>query len=86
MTNKTLNAMNFNKICMIYLNRIGDPVFSLPLLKALRENFPKATIHSVVKPNLQELLIGLPYVDCIILREKSLKEKVELLRNFSTFL
>jgi ADP-heptose:LPS heptosyltransferase len=70
---------------MIYLNRIGDLAFSLPLPKALRKNFPASTIHSVVKPNRQELLIGLPYLDCIILREKSLKDKVELLRNFSTF-
>jgi len=78
--------MNFNKICMIYLNRIGDLAFSLPLLKALREIFPKATIHSVVKPNRQELLIGLPYVDCIILKKKKKKKKVELSRKFSTFL
>jgi len=58
--------MNFNKIYMIHLNRIGDLVFSLPLLKALREVFPKATIHSVVNSNLQELLIGLPYVDTVV--------------------
>ncbi|OQY11241.1 MAG: hypothetical protein B6I30_07190 [Desulfobacteraceae bacterium 4572_187] len=72
--------MNFNKICIIHLNQIGDLVFSLPLLKALRDNFPAATIHSVVKPYLKELLIDLPYVDNIILREGRLKAKVELLR------
>jgi len=58
--------MNFNKICMIHLNQIGDLAFSLPLLKALRENFPAATIHSVIKPYLQELLRGLPYVDTLV--------------------
>jgi heptosyltransferase II len=77
--------MNFNKICIIHLNQIGDLVFSLPLLKALRDNFPGATIHSVVKPYLKELLIGLPYVDSIILREGSLKAKVELLRKLRNY-
>jgi len=68
--------MNLNKICMKHLNRIGDLVFSLPLLKALREIFPKATIHSVVKPNRQELLIRLPYVGCLIQREKFYKKRL----------
>lgn len=77
--------MNFNKICIIHLNQIGDLVFSLPLLKALRDNFPGATIHSVVKPYLKELLIGLPYVDSILLREGSLKAKVELLRKLRNY-
>ncbi|MDY6793035.1 MAG: lipopolysaccharide heptosyltransferase II [Thermodesulfobacteriota bacterium] len=77
--------MNFNKICIIHLNQIGDLVFSLPLLKALRDNFPGATIHSVVKPYLKELLTGLPYVDRIILREVNLKAKLELLNKLRSY-
>ena len=77
--------MNFNKICIIHLNQIGDLCFSLPLLKALRDHFPCATIHSVVKPYLKELLTGLPYVDDIILREKNLQTKVELLRQLRNY-
>ena len=73
--------MRFKKICVIHLNQIGDLVFSLPLLKALRENFPDASIHSVVKPYLEELLSGSPYVDRIILRERGLKAQRELLKN-----
>lgn len=55
-------------LCVIHLNQIGDLVFSLPLLKALRENFPGAVIHSVIKPNLKELLADSPYVDRVIER------------------
>lgn len=77
--------MNFKKICIIHLNQIGDLCFSLPLLKALRDNFPGATIHSVVKPYLEELLTGLPYVDGIILREGGLQTKVELLRQLRNY-
>ena len=31
--------MDYNKIAIIHLNQIGDLVFSLPLLKALRDNY-----------------------------------------------
>ena len=72
--------MDFKKICIIHLNQIGDLVFSLPLLKALRENFPDASIHSVVKPNLKELLIDSPYVDSITPRESGITAKLELLK------
>ena len=77
--------MNFSKICIIHLNQIGDLVFSLPLLKALRDNFPKATIHSVVRPYLQELLEGFPYIDSVILKKGSLKAKFDLLRKLRHF-
>jgi ADP-heptose:LPS heptosyltransferase len=60
-------------------------VFSLPLLKALRDNFPKATIHSVVKPHLQELLEDSPYIDQIFLKEGSLKAKYDLLKKLRHF-
>lgn len=73
--------MIFRKICVIHLNQIGDLVFSLPLLNALRENYPDASIHSVVKPYLQELLVGSPYVDLVIPRKSGLAAKRELLKN-----
>ncbi len=72
--------MSYKKICIIHLNQIGDLVFSLPLLKALRENFPDASIHSVLKPHLKGLLADSPYVDSIIPRENGLKAKGKLLR------
>lgn len=73
--------MSNKKICIIHLNQIGDLVFSLPLIKALRENLPDALIHSVVKPHLKGLLTDSPYVDHIIPRESGLKAKGKLLKN-----
>ncbi|MFO7971008.1 MAG: glycosyltransferase family 9 protein, partial [Desulfobacterales bacterium] len=73
--------MNFKKICIVHLNQIGDLIFSLPLLKALRENYPDASIHSLVKPYLQELLIDSPFVDIVIPRKSGLTEKFKLLKN-----
>lgn len=66
------------KICVIHLNQIGDLVFSLPLLKALRDRHPDARIHSVVKPPLHDLLAGSPLVDEIMLKPGGLREKVRL--------
>lgn len=72
--------MNCKKICVIHLNQVGDLVFSLPLLKALRENYPDSEIHSIVKPYLRELITNSPYVDQIIIRNSGLKEQLRLLR------
>jgi len=73
--------MSNKKICIIHLNQIGDLIFSLPLLKALRENYPAASIHSLVKPYLQELLVDSPYVNQVIPRKSGLIAKYELLKN-----
>ena len=73
--------MNPKKICVIHLNQIGDLAFAMPLLKALRENFPRATIHAVVKPYLRELLTDSPYVDDILVRSDTLWGKMRFLRN-----
>jgi len=73
--------MRFKKICIVHLNQIGDLIFSLPLLKALRENHPDAAIHSLVKPYLQELLVESPFVDRVIPRKSGLTAKIKLLKN-----
>jgi ADP-heptose:LPS heptosyltransferase len=73
--------MNFKKICIVHLNQIGDLIFSLPLLKTLRENYPAASIHSLVKPYLKELLMGSPFVDRVILRQSGLAAQFKLLKN-----
>ena len=73
--------MSLKKICIIHLNQIGDLFFSLPLLKALRDNYPEASIHSLVKPYLQELLADSPYVDIVIPRKSGLTAKHKLIKN-----
>jgi ADP-heptose:LPS heptosyltransferase len=72
------DTKSITKICVIHLNQIGDLCFSLPLLKSLREHFPEATIHSVLRPYLEGLLRDSPYVDRIILREDTNFAKIGL--------
>jgi ADP-heptose:LPS heptosyltransferase len=73
-------TMEFKKICVIHLNQIGDLVFSLPLLKALREHHPAATIHSIIRPYLHDLLAPSPYVDQLIHRKEGWMDGLNLLR------
>lgn len=68
------------KICIIHLNQIGDLVFSLPLLKALRDRYPEAEIHSIVKPYLRDLLAGSPFVSERIAKPGSIKDALGLVR------
>jgi ADP-heptose:LPS heptosyltransferase len=72
-------SKTISKICVIHLNQIGDLCFSLPLLKSLREHYPKAEIHSVVRPYLEGLLTDSPYVDRIIIRRHTNLSRIGLL-------
>jgi ADP-heptose:LPS heptosyltransferase/glycosyltransferase involved in cell wall biosynthesis len=58
----------WNRVVLFHLNQIGDLLFCLPALRALRAAFPSATIASVVRPYLVPLLSCSPYVDEIIPR------------------
>jgi len=72
--------MEFKKIAIIHLNQIGDLVFSLPLLRALRENYPEAQIHSILRPHLKELLSHSRYVNRLIYRENGIENRLNLLK------
>jgi lipopolysaccharide heptosyltransferase II len=71
--------MEFKKICVIHLNQIGDLLFSLPFLKALKENTPSAVLHSVIRPYLKDLLIHSTFIDQLLIREKGIKKSFTLL-------
>ena len=53
-------------ICVLHLNQLGDLVFSLPTLAALRQGFPEARIASVVRHGLAPLLEESPLVDEVV--------------------
>lgn len=74
-----MKHMPFQRIAILHLNQIGDLLFSLPLLKALRQHSPDATIHSYIKPYLRELLKACALVDDIIPRQGGLKDTLGLI-------
>lgn len=53
-------------IGVFHLNQLGDLVFSLPALEALRAGFPEARITSVVRAGLAGLLCPSPWLDACI--------------------
>ena len=71
--------MEFKKICVIHLNQIGDLLFSLPFLKALKESTPSTIVHSVIRPHLKDLLVQSLFVDQLLIREKGIKKRFILL-------
>jgi len=71
--------MPLQRIGILHLNQIGDLLFSLPLLKALRQHAPEAKIDSYIKPYLCDLLDASALVDTIITRSGGLKNTVSLI-------
>jgi ADP-heptose:LPS heptosyltransferase len=71
--------MEYKKICVIHLNQIGDLLFSLPFLKALKESAPSILLHSVVRPHLKDLLVHSPFVDELFIRDRGAKKSLILL-------
>ncbi len=69
------------RIVTFHMNGLGDLLFTLPALHALREGFPGAKITSVVRPGLAPLLRDSPFVDEILLRPRGgLSRQTSLMR------
>jgi len=69
-----------NKILFITLSNIGDVILSLPVLDALRENFPSALITVMAGQRTQEIFEHNPFIHNFILYDKKwpLRKKIEL--------
>lgn len=71
----------FPKILIVQPSRIGDIVFSLPVLAALRKKYPEAKISWIVDERCAEILEGNPYLENIFIwdrRNRSAKYYKEL--------
>ena len=88
--------MRANKILVLRLSSIGDIVLSTPVVRALRTQLDDTEIHYCTKKEFAPILKDNPYVDKILLLDKSLsrliiqlkKEKynhiIDLQNNFQT--
>lgn len=65
------------KILFITLSNIGDTILTLPVLSALKDNFPEAGIDAVVGPRAKEIFVKDAGVNKVFIYDKhtSLKEK-----------
>ncbi|MHC4637753.1 MAG: glycosyltransferase family 9 protein [Planctomycetota bacterium] len=63
-------AQGFNNILIIKPSSLGDIITALPVLSALRKNYPHARISWLVRPEFRQLLDGHPYLDEIIIFDR----------------
>lgn len=55
------------RIGIVHLNQVGDLMFSLPALAALRAGFPRARTVSIIRESLEPLLVDCDLVDEVLL-------------------
>jgi heptosyltransferase-2 len=54
------------KILVVQPSWVGDAVMATPTLRALRDHYPEATIHYLMKRHLKPLYSGTPWADKLI--------------------
>jgi len=64
------------KFLVIRFSSIGDIVWTTPVLRILKQQFPNAQIHFVTKKNYASLLENNPYIDKMYLFDNNLADLV----------
>jgi len=71
---KDLYFRNIKKILVIKLRHIGDVILTVPVFRALRENFPDAYISALVNSGTEEALSGNHLINEIIIFDRNIKK------------
>ncbi len=58
-----LRTAEIRRILVLQIGPIGDTIFAIPALRALRKSFPAATIVVLASARAGDVLQGLPYLD-----------------------
>lgn len=70
------------RILLIKLRYIGDVILSTPLLPPLHKKFPQASLTFLVNPGTEEVLLGNPHVeDILVVSRDGWGSHMEFLRN-----
>ena len=71
------------KILFVTLSNIGDCILTLPVLDALRREFPESLIDVVVGPRPEEIFKDNPTINQVVIYAKHsrLKDKLNLIKN-----
>lgn len=74
------------KILVIKLRHLGDVVLTIPVFKILKDNFPEVYISALVNCGTEEVLIGNPFINEIIVFDRTIKKMNPLKRFLNEFL
>jgi len=58
------------KILVVNVNWVGDVIFSSPIFRALKENYPSARISCLAVPRVKDILESCPYLDQVIVYDE----------------
>ncbi|HMK61286.1 MAG TPA: putative lipopolysaccharide heptosyltransferase III [Dissulfurispiraceae bacterium] len=72
-------------ILVIKLRHIGDVLLTVPVFRALRQNFPDAKISALVNSGTQEVLAGNKLIDEIIVFDRKVKTEAALYKLMKEF-
>lgn len=74
------------RLLIVLPSWVGDVVMATPVLRALREHLPDARICAAMRPGLDELLRGCPWLDeTVVMRNAGLKGPFALARAIRRF-
>ena len=65
----------FKRILIVRTDRIGDVLLSTPVIKVLREAYPRSYIAMMIGPNARDIVESNPYLDEVIVYDKDAKHK-----------
>ena len=75
MTRNRLNHSNIDNILIRSTNWVGDAILSTPAIRAVRKNFPTATITILAKPWVAPVFFNNPHIDNISIYDGTGKHK-----------
>lgn len=70
------------RILIIRLSSIGDVILTTPVLKSLKEKYPNIVIDFLVMKNFKDAIEGCPYIDNLIIFDKSKGDGLKELVSF----
>jgi len=72
--NMKYDFSTINNILVIKMREIGDVLLTVPVFRALRENFPHALIAGLVYSGTEETLTGNPLIDEVLVFNRDIKK------------
>ncbi|MCK5305934.1 MAG: glycosyltransferase family 9 protein [Candidatus Omnitrophica bacterium] len=83
---KTPDLKNVHRILLIKTERIGDLVLSTPAIRAIKQNFPRASVSIIINSYTKAIVENDPHLDEIIVYDvkgahKSLIEKIRFIKD-----
>ena len=78
-----MNLDKANKILIIRLSSLGDVLLTTPLIRTLKNNFPKIEIDFLVRREYKDLLLNNPYISNLLVFERDNKLNARLKQEIS---